>query len=317
MNSALEKPKVLTFSAMPADIEHELTIKYSLLRWYEADDRAAIEANLREIRGVITGGALGLSSDWIARLPALMHIAVYGIGTDKVDLDAAASRNITVSTTPDVLTDDVADLGLSFVLALLRRTNHGEHLVRGGQWAAGTKPLLGRSLMGARLGILGMGQIGHSLARRAHACGMEISYWNRSTVAAESNWTRLASPHDLASRCDILAVCVALTRETIDLVDHDLIDALGPAGYIVNIARGGVVNEDALINALREGRLAGAALDVFVGEPNIRSEWAELPNVILTPHIGSATVQSRNAMGEIVVRNLDRTLRDHSSPTSG
>lgn len=310
MSSVSEKPKVLTFSVMPQEIDRDLKTEYDLLCWHKTDARPEIEANLDNIRGVITGGAVGLSTEWIARLPALEHIAVYGIGTDKVDLTAAKLRNITVSTTPGVLADDVADLGLSLILSLLRQTNHGERLVRSGQWAAGTKPSLGRSLKGAKLGILGMGQIGQALARRAQACDMVIHYWNRSTIAAEPGWVELPSPQDLAVACDVLVVCVALAPETINLVDADVIEKIGLDGYIVNIARGGIVNEDALIAALKEDRIAGAASDVFANEPAIRREWAELSNAILTPHIGSATAQARMAMGRIVIESLGRTLGD-------
>lgn len=304
MNRPTAPYKVLTFSVMPAETERELRERYHLLRWYDAGERSEIEKSLSQICAVITGGATGISSEWIARLPALNHIAVYGMGTDKVDLAAAGARNISISITPGVLTDDVADLGLSFILALMRSTVSGDNLIRSGEWAAGTKPQLSRSLKGARLGVLGMGGIGKALAIRAQACGMEISYWNRSKIS-EGDWTSRPSPLDLARHSDVLAICVAHTPDTLNIVDAAVIEALGTQGYLVNIARGGIVDEDALIAALENGRIAGAGLDVFSNEPNIRSEFTKLSNVLLTPHIGSATHQARLAMGRLVLHALD------------
>jgi len=298
------------------EIEARLDAAYDVLRLFSPTDEDRIAAAAARVRAVVTGGGAGLSREWFDRLPSLGLIAVNGVGTDKVDLDLARARGVHVSTTPGVLTDDVADLGMALVLGTLRRIAEGDRLVREGRWASGGRLPLGTSLKDKRLGVLGFGQIGKALARRAAAFGMRVGYWNRSETEAAPGWERHPTPVALAEASDVLAVCVAGTAATQGMVGREVVAALGAQGTLVNVARGSVVDEDALIAALRDGVIAGAGLDVFVNEPVIREEFLTLPNVLLMPHQGSATVETRRAMGDLVLKNLAAYFAGETPPTS-
>lgn len=295
---------VLMVEPMLDEIETRLSATYGVLRLFAPTDQDRIQSEAPRIRAVVTGGGTGLAREWFDRLPSLGLIAINGVGTDKLDLDLARARGIHVSTTPGVLTDDVADLGMALVLGALRRIGEGDRLVREGWWASGAKLPLGMSLKDKHLGVLGLGEIGKALARRAEAFGMRICYWNRSETDAPGGWVRYPTPVALAEASAVLAVCVAGNAATRGMVGRDVVAALGAQSILVNIARGSVVDEDALIDALRDGLIAGAGLDVFVNEPVIRSEFLTLPNVLLMPHQGSATVETRRAMGNLVLENL-------------
>ncbi|MEX6508755.1 2-hydroxyacid dehydrogenase [Jiella sp. M17.18] len=301
---------------MLGEIEERLDSAYAVIRLFGPDGPARAEAAAGRIRAVVTGGGTGVSNEWVERLPALGLVAINGVGTDKVDLDLARRRGIHVSTTPGVLTDDVADLGMALVLGVLRHLGAGDRLVRSGAWGEGGTLPLGSSLRGKRLGILGFGQIGRALADRAHAFGMDIAYWNRSAVEAPAHVRRSDTALALAAESDVLAVCLAGNAGTANMVGADMLEALGPQGVLVNVARGSVVDEDALIAALSDGTIAAAGLDVFVGEPAIRPEFRALENVLLMPHQGSATIETRRAMGELVLANLSAFFNDETPPTS-
>lgn len=296
------RPELLLVEPMMPPIEARLDESYIVHRLYDAGQRDAIEAACGRIRAVVTGGASGIGADWIEQLPGLGIVAVNGVGTDKVDLELARSRGIQVTTTPGALTEDVADMGMALMLAVLRRIVEGDRFIRDGRWAAGEKLQLGSSLRGRRLGVLGLGQIGRALAARAEVFGMAVRYCDK--FATEARWTRLPDPAALAADSDVLAVCVAASPATRGIVAAAVLDALGPQGVLVNVARGSVVDEDALIVALREGRIAAAGLDVFEDEPQIRPEFLALPTAVLTPHQASATLETRLRMGEIVLENL-------------
>lgn len=298
------------------EIEARLDVAYDVHRLDRDEDRKRIATHPERIRAAVSGGGTGLPREWFGRLPALGLVAINGVGTDKVDLEFARSRGIHVSTTPGILTDDVADAGMALILGVLRRVGEGDRLVREGRWASGGRLALGSSLKGRRLGILGFGQIGKALARRASAFGMHIGYWNRSDTEAEPDWRRHATPVELARASDVLAVCVAGTPQTENMVGREILAALGPNGVLINIARGSVVDEDALISALKDGGIAAAGLDVFVGEPKIRPEFLSLENLLLMPHQGSATIETRRAMGEIVLANLAAYFDGETPPTS-
>ncbi|TPE49600.1 2-hydroxyacid dehydrogenase [Amaricoccus solimangrovi] len=293
-------------------IEAELDARFTVHRFF-AEEEAARAARPR-IRCVVTGGGSGFGNDWIEAMPELGIIAINGVGTDRVDLGFARSRGIDVTTTPGTLTDDVADLGMALMLALMRRVVEGDAYLRAGRWAAGEPFPLGASPRGRRLGILGLGQIGRALGQRAEAFGMKVRYWNRRPVEAPG-WTALPDPVALAADSDVLAVCVAATAETRGVVGADVLEALGPAGLLVNIARGSVVDEPALIAALSRGGIAGAGLDVFENEPAIRTEFLNLPNSVLMPHQASATLETRIAMGELVLANLAAHLAGERPPS--
>ena len=309
------KPEILLVEPMLDEIEARLDDAYVVHRLYDPAQQAAMGQALPGIRAAVTGGGTGLSNDYIDSLPALGIIAINGVGTDKVDLVKARGRNIDVTTTPGVLTDDVADTGIALMLAVFRHVVKGDSFVREGRWAKGDAFPLGTSPKGKRLGILGLGQIGRALGRRAEAFGISVGYWNRSPQA-DTGWTSHSTPAELAACSDILAICVAANAATQGIVNAEVLEALGPKGIVVNVARGSVVDEDALLRALRDGTIAGAGLDVFVGEPRIREEFFTAPNTVLMPHQGSATRETRIAMGEIVLANLQAFFNGQTPPNS-
>jgi lactate dehydrogenase-like 2-hydroxyacid dehydrogenase len=309
------KPDILLVEPIMPVIEAKLDDTYKVHRLYDPAQKQTIDAAARSIRGVVTGGGTGLANDWIERLPTLGIIAVNGVGTDRVDLPFARARNVHVTTTPGVLTDDVADIGIALMLAVMRRITEGDRMVRDGRWAKGEAFPLGSSPKGKRLGILGLGQIGRALARRGEAFGMSVRYYNRSPVT-DVIWSACATPVELARDSDVLAVCIAASSATQNIVDQPVLDALGKSGILVNVARGTVVDENALIRSLKSGGIAGAGLDVFVGEPRIRPEFASLPNTVLMPHQGSATLETRLAMGELVLTNLTAYFAGEKPPTT-
>jgi lactate dehydrogenase-like 2-hydroxyacid dehydrogenase len=308
------KPEILLVEPMMKRFEEELDATYTVHRLHDPAQKQSIEAALPNIRGVVTGGGTGLSNEWIEKLPGLGVISVNGVGTDKIDLKFARSRNIDVAITAGVLTDDVADIGIALMLALYRNIAKGDTYVRDGLWGKDPFPL-GTSPKGKRVGILGLGQIGRAFGRRAEAFGMSIRYWNRSPVT-DTDWKSCASPVELAEDSDLLCVIVAANAQTQNIVNAEILKALGPKGVLINIARGTVVDEDALLTALNDGTIAGAGLDVFVGEPNIRKEFFTAPNTVLIPHQGSATIETRVAMGELVVSNLAAHFAGEKPPTT-
>lgn len=254
------------------------------------------------IRAIATTGHDGASRALIEALPKLEIIACFSAGVDNIDLEAAAERGIPVTATSDALADDVADLAIAHCLLLLRRLNQADRFVRDGQWQAGEFPLA-RSLRGKRLGIVGMGTIGAAIARRAEAMAMIVHYTSRSHKPALPH-----AFHDsaaaLAAACDVLVVCCPATPETFHLIDATVLAALGSDGYLINIARGSVVDEAALVAALQSGTIAGAGVDVFEDEPRPLPALLTMDNVILTPHIGSGTHETRAAMGQSMIDSL-------------
>ena len=296
------RKSIVLVEPMMAEIEVRLDERYDVYRVPEGIS-GDIPADNR-FEAVVTGGGSGLPSTWIDKLPHLKLVAINGVGTDAVDLEAARERNVEVTTTPGVLAGDVADLAVAMVLAFLRKIPEGQSLVRSGAWQGGDKPVLGRSPKGKRIGILGLGEIGRETAIRASAFGMSVSYYNRSDVDAPANWQRAADPLALATQCDIVVLSIAANPATENMIGEPFLDALGPKGILVNVARGALVDEDALIEALTSGRIAGACLDVYRNEPKIRDAFKSLPNTLLMPHQGSATHETRMAMGTIVLESL-------------
>ncbi|POS07006.1 hydroxyacid dehydrogenase [Burkholderia gladioli] len=280
-----------------------LSSAYEVHRLWEAPDRAAFLAGQgAAVRAIATRGDLGADAALIAALPKLEIIACYGVGTDAIDLAAARERGIRVTNTPDVLTGDVADLGVGLALAMMRRIGAGDTHVRSGAWQDGDMPLVTR-LYGKRVGIVGFGRIGSTLARRLSGFDVELGYFD---VARRED-----SPHrffdkldELAGWCELLIVTLAGGPGTRHLVDAAVLDALGPKGYLVNVSRGTTVDEAALLDALERRAIAGAALDVFWNEPRIDARFLALPNVLLQPHHASGTIETRQAMGALVRDNL-------------
>lgn len=304
MTATATSPHVLMPGTYPEWDMTPMQSAYTLHRLWEAPDRAAfIAEHAANIRAIATRGELGANAELIAALPKLELIACYGVGTDGIDLAACRARGIRVSNTPDVLNGDVADLAVGLTLALQRRIPAGDAFVRSGAWADGGMPLATR-VFGQRVGIAGFGRIGGTIARRLSGFDVELGYFSR-TVKADSPHRHFASLEAMADWCDVLIVILPGGEATRGIVSAQVLKALGPKGWLVNVSRGTTVDEGALLQALEQKSIAGAALDVFLNEPRIDPRFAALDNVVLTPHHGSGTEQTRRAMGELVRRNLE------------
>ncbi len=270
-------------------------------RLHESDPKVLAQLGPR-IRGIATTGEARVSRELIAVLPALELISVFGVGYDGVDVAAARERGVLVTHTPDVLTDEVADLALALTLCIARRIPQADRFVRAGCWPAGAFPLT-RKVSGARLGIVGLGRIGLAIARRGEALGMSIAYCSRN-ARSDVAYRYFPNPRSLAAEVDFLVVSTPGGAGTRKLIDAEVLAALGPKGYLINVARGSVLDETALIRALQDGVIAGAALDVFENEPQVPAELVALDNVVLTPHMASGTWQTRQAMADLALTNL-------------
>ena len=251
--------------------------------------------------------------------PQLRLIASFGTGVDHIDLKAARQKGIAVTNTPGVLTEDTADMTMALILAVSRRLAEGERLVRAGQWKGwGPTTMLGHRIWGKRLGILGMGRIGQAMARRARGFGLSIHYHNRRRVhpeiEAELEATYWESLDQMLSRMDIVSVNCPHTPATYHLLSARRLKLMRPHAYIVNTSRGEVIDETALARMLEKGELAGAGLDVFEHEPAINPKLLNLDNVVLLPHMGSATMEGRIDMGEKVIINIKTFVDGHNPP---
>lgn len=301
----MNKPVVLQMGAYPEWDEVPLNQQYDVRRYFEAADKLAFLAECGpQVRGIATRGELGASRAVIEACPNLEVISVYGVGYDAVDLAACRERGIHVTNTPDVLTGDVADLGVAMMLAVSRGIVGAEAWVRSGDWPAKGNYPLQRRIWGKKAGILGLGRIGFEIAQRLRGFSMDIAYSDVSTKDYANDLTFVADPVALAHHSDFLFVALAASAETRHIVSDSVIEALGPEGVLINVSRASNIDEDALIQALQNGRLGAAALDVFVNEPNIDLRFAQLPNVLLQPHQASGTIETRKAMGELVRNNL-------------
>lgn len=304
--------ELLLTQPVPDAIDTQLVSAYQVHRLYRHDNpQQLLDEVGPRIRGVVTGGAKGLANALMDQLPALQIIAISGIGTDAVDLHHAAKRGIHVTTTPGVLTDDVADMAMGLIINTLRRLGEGERLVRDGLWGTVNLPLA-RKVSGSALGIVGLGQVGKAIARRAAAFDMHIAYNGRREQHG-CGYRFVADLVELARAVDVLVVAASADGGKV-LVSAEVLDALGPQGYLINVARGKLVDEDALVEALRERRIAGAGLDVFVDEPHVPPALCDLNQVSLQPHRGSATLQTRLEMGQMVLDNLAACFRGEVPP---
>ena len=265
-----------------------------------------------EVRAVVTGGHQGIDGALAARLPALGIVAINGVGYDRVDTEAMRVAGVRVTNTPDVLTDDVADLAIALMLNVMRRLPAAEQHVRAGLWPSSQPPLAHRA-SGRRYGIVGLGRIGRAIAERLAGFGGSIAYTGPSPKQTEHTYhgELLA----LAEASDVLFIATAASGQTRGIVDRPILDALGRDGVLINIARGSIVDEPALVAALLEGRLGGAGLDVFVDEPNVPEALLALPQVALAPHVGSATTETRDAMGRLMLDNLEAFFAERPLPT--
>ncbi len=258
------------------------------------------------IRGIATNGKTSVTSALLDLLPDLRIVSCLGAGTDGLDLQELSRRKVSVATTSRVLANDVADVAMGLTITLARDFSRAHRYVRDGRWEA-EKYRLGHALAGARLGILGLGTIGGALAHRAAAFGMEIGYHNRSP-RSDTATRYFDSLEELARWCRFLVICCPGGPATYHLVDDSVLEAIGPAGWVINVSRGSVLDERALVAALEAGAIAGAGLDVFEDEPRPLPALLERDDVILLPHIGSATEETRSAMAQAMVDALLRAI---------
>lgn len=302
------KPEVLQLSPiLIPEINTRLNELFTVRRYFEqADKQAYLQEHGAHIRGVITGGHTGISQALMAQLPKLEVVAVNGVGTDAVDLAYARDRGIRVTATIGALTEDVADLAVGLLIAVCRGLCTGDRYVRSGQWPHSATPLaplpLARQVSGMRVGIVGMGRVGRAVATRLAAFGCTISYTDLQPMNDVAH-TFIADLKQLASASDALILAAAADQAEA-IIDAHVLRALGKGGYLINVARGKLVNEADLVAALAAGDIAGAGLDVFVDEPNVPDTLFGNEQVVLQPHRASATRQTRTRMGEMVVASL-------------
>ena len=294
---------LLQIGAFPADVQAQIDAEF---RCVSAVDLEQDPALAREVRGIVTRSNQDVPAALVERLPGLEIIATNGVGYDLIPLGLAARRGIVVTNTPDVLNAAVAELCVGTLLSLLRKLPQADRFVREGRWADTVFPL-STSLAGKHVGIVGLGRIGKDIARRLEPFGVALAYHGRSDQNLA--WRYEPDLATLARDVDVLVVVAPGGAETAKLIDARVLAALGPRGYLVNVARGSLVDQAALLDALEQGTIAGAALDVFDQEPDIDPRFFTLDNAMLTPHIGSATRETRAAMAQLMLDNLRSWFR--------
>lgn len=303
-----QSPAVVTVGPLMPDLVAALEERYAARPLESLGDGSGAG-----VRVAVTTGRTGVRADTLDRLPDLGAVVHFGVGHDRTDLDALAARGVVASTTPDVLTDCVADTAVGLVIDVMRRLGAADRFVRGGGWArpgGGSYAFpLARRVSGARVGVLGLGRIGKAVATRLGAFGCAVSY----TGSGPQDGVDLPYVADLvalAREVDVLVLTCALTDRTRGAVDAAVLDALGPDGFLVNVARGAVVDEAAMVAALEDGRLGGAGLDVFTDEPHVPAALLDRDDVVLLPHLASGTVETRAAMRDLVLANVASFLDD-------
>ncbi|ASY66002.1 D-3-phosphoglycerate dehydrogenase (plasmid) [Sinorhizobium sojae CCBAU 05684] len=301
----MSKPHILQVGPYPEWDEAPLNDAFTVHRYFDASDKESFLSSVGpEIRAIATRGELGAGRAMIEACPALELVSVYGVGFDAVDLAACRERGIRVTNTPDVLTNDVADLGVAMMLCLSRGMIGAESWVKDGSWAKKGLYPLKRRVWGRPAGVLGLGRIGYEVAKRLQGFDMDIAYSDVEAKPYASDWTFVADPVGLAERSDFLFVTLAASAATRHIVGSEVTSALGSEGMLINISRASNIDEDALLDALESGSLGCAALDVFEGEPALNPRFLALDNVLLQPHHASGTVETRKAMGQLVRDNL-------------
>ena len=299
----MNRIQVLQLGPLLPALEKRLAARYDVHPlWTEADPKAFLARRGGDFTALVTSARYGADATLIAALPRLQAISSFGVGLDALDLDAARARGIAVGYTPDVLNDCVADTAFALVMDVARRTSAADRFVRRGDWLKGQFPLATK-VSGKRLGILGMGRIGRVIARRASGFDMEVRYHNRQQLT-DVDYGYEPTLKSLAQWADFLVVASAGGADTRGLVSRDILDALGPEGFLINISRGTVVDEAALVDALQHQRIAGAGLDVFEDEPRVPEALLALDNVVVLPHLASNTHETRAAMAQRVEENL-------------
>jgi len=293
---------ILQLGPLTDRFNRNLAAEHEVLRVWENEADALLDQHAQRIEIVVTSARFGCTAHLIERLPNLRAIISFGVGFDAIDVSAARARGIPVSNTPDVLNDCVADLAFGMLIDSARQISRADRFVRAGEWPSGGLPL-GAKVSGKRLGIVGLGRIGEAVAKRSSGFDMQVRYHNRRPVEG-CEYGYESSLVELARWSDFLVLTCPGGESTRNLINREVLDALGSKGTLINVSRGTVVDEPALVSALLEGRLGGAALDVYAQEPKVPQALFELPNVVLLPHIGSATEETRLAMEELLLTNL-------------
>ena len=294
---------VLIIGALLPSLQEAVETHFDATRFWELPDQDTwLAQNGERIKAIVTSGALGASSEVIAKLPKLEAIFSFGVGYDSIAVDAARDRGIVVTNTPEVLDDCVADTAMALTLDVMRRYSEADRFLRAGQWPKGKFPLASK-IGNKKIGIVGLGNIGEAIAKRATAFDMQVLYHNRKPKAGVA-YQYYADLDAMITDCDVLVLAVPGGKSTEGLIDAKRLGLLGSKGFVVNIARGSVVDQAALIDALREGRIAGAGLDVYEDEPNVPQALIEMDNVVLLPHLASGTHETRQAMGDLVWSNI-------------
>lgn len=302
--SAHERGRVAMVGRLQPQLAEELVERYGAVELDQLTDTQAADVEV-----AVTSGVFGVRAEHLDRMTGLGAVVTFGVGYDRTDVAEAARRGVAVANTPDVLTDCVADLAVGLVIDTLRGITAADRHLRRGDWAAGRPAPLGRRVSGTRIGIVGLGRIGSAIADRLVPFGAKISYHNRSE-RPDVPYRYVADPVLLAARSDVLVVAAAGGEGSAGLVDEVVLDALGPRGFLVNVARGSVVDEAALVAALEQGRIAGAGLDVFAQEPQVPRALLTRDDVVLLPHIGSGTEETRAAMTRLTLDNVAQHLHD-------
>ena len=299
----MSRPHILVVSKPPPLFLEPLKAAFVVHERLHETDPAEFSKVAPLIRGIAGGGESTVGAALMAQLPALEMVSIMGVGYDGVDVGAAIERKVVVTHTPNVLNEEVADLAIGLMLSVARRIPQADKYVRNGRWASEGAMPLARKVSGARLGIVGLGRIGQAIADRAAAFGMSVAYTARSAKPGLA-YPFYASALALAAEVDFLVVITPGGAGTFHMIDAQVLKALGPRGYLINVARGSVVDEAALLEALENGVIAGAGLDVFEKEPHPLQALYKLDNVVLTPHMASATHETRQAMANLAVANL-------------
>ncbi|TCL03307.1 2-hydroxyacid dehydrogenase [Sodalis ligni] len=292
---------ILRVNKVPDALADLVSSHYDL---YEYLEMGAEEFNAiaNDIQVILASGESTVDAVLINQLPNLRLIAVFGVGYDGVDTHAAFQQQIQVTNTPNVLTDDVADLGMALMLAASRQIFGAQRFIENGEWHG--KPYkLTAKVSGRRLGIVGFGRVGHAVAKRAKGFDMPVGYYDKHP-ADDPECTFFPSIMELADNSDFLMICASGGPDSLKLINHEVLAALGKNGILINIARGSIIDEPALVAAIENGTIAGAGLDVFASEPDVPQALLKRDNVVLTPHIGSATQHTRRAMAELVLGNI-------------
>lgn len=298
------KHRLLQHSRLLPAVETALKERYDVhALWEEASPDDFLSRHGGEFTGLVTTSRFGADAALMDKLPSLRVISNFGVGLDALDLETARRRGIAVGYTPDVLNDCVADTAFALIMDVSRGVSAADRFVRRGDWVKGPYPLT-RRVSGKRLGICGLGRIGRVIARRAQGFDMEVRYYNRRPVT-DLPYGYESSLMDLARWADYLVIASTGGPRTRHMVSAQVLDALGPDGFLINISRGGNIDEAALIQALRQGRIAGAGLDVYEREPHVPEALFALDNVTLLPHVASATIETRAGMGQLVLDNLE------------